>query len=189
MAKINTDISICAAALQLIGADEITSFYDETREARLCASLYDTLKQDTLQSHPWGFSVRQEQLNQLVKTPLYGFSYAYSLPTDFLRLIGKDNPSYKHQLFENRLYTNLETVYAKIQYDVSERYFPSYFVLLLQFKLAGMLASAVLEDENKTDKFLVIAREQMIKARNIDSQNNSNLHINSNAFNLTNVRF
>ena len=184
-----TDISICAAALQIIGAEEITSFLDETREARTCALLYPTIKQDLLQSGNWRFSIRQEELSRLVATPLFGFSYAYSLPSDFLRLIGKQNPTSRHQIFENKLFTDLTPVYASLQYDVDEQYFPSYFTLALQLKLAALLAAALLEDENKADKMESLARTQLIKAKNIDSQNNTASTIPNGAYNLTSVRF
>jgi len=189
MAISTTDISICAAALQLVGAEEITSFRDETREARICASLYSTLKADLLQSHTWRFSIRQEELNRLVATPLFGFGYAYSLPADFLRLIGKSNPTSKHQIFENKIYTNLTPLYANIQYDVEEQYFPAYFRKLMFLELAAMLSVALLEDESKAKNFLGVAKTQMIKARNIDSNNNTASVIPAGAFNLTNVRY
>ena len=182
------DIAICSAALHLIGAEEIGSFTDETREARLCASIYSTLRQNLLQKHNWRFSVRQEQLNRLDAVPLFGFAYAYSLPTDFLRLVGKVNPSYPHQIFGNKLYTSLDTVYATMQVDTDAQYYPAYFTHLFQLELAALLASALLEDENKTDKFMAFAQRQMIVARNIDSQNNTASVIPSSAFTLTNVR-
>jgi len=189
MAVTTTDISICAAALQLIGAEEIESFLDETREARICASIYPTVKKDMLQSSAWRFSIRQEELNRLTTTPLFDFSYAYSLPSDFLRLVGKQNPTSKHQIYENKLYTDLTPVYASLQYDVDEQYFPAYFTRLMQLEMAAMLAAALLEDENKADKFGAFAKTQMIKARNIDSQNNTSSTIPAGAFNLTNVRY
>lgn len=189
MAATITDIKICSAALQLVGAEEINSFLDETREARICASLYSTVKLDLLQSHTWRFSIRQEELNRLVATPLYGYSYAYSLPADFLRLIGKNNPTSRHQIFENKVYTDLTPVYASIQYDVDEQYFPAYFEKLMFLELASMLSVALLEDEGKAGDFSAMARNQMIKARNIDSQNNTSSVIPAGAFNLTNVRY
>lgn len=189
MGTITTDISICAAALQLVGAEEITSFQDETREARICASIYPTIKADLLQSHTWRFSIRQEELSRLVSTPLFGYNYAYALPSDFLRLVGKNNPTSKHQLFENKVYTDLTPVYASIQYDVDAQYFPAYFEKLMFLELASMLAVSLLEDEGKAKDFSSMARTQMVKARNIDSQNNSSSTIPAGAFNLTNVRY
>jgi hypothetical protein len=189
MAVTITDIKICAAALQLAGAEEITSFEDETREARICASLYPTIKADLLQSHTWRFSIRQEELNRLASTPLFGFSNAYSLPADFLRLIGKSNPTSKHQLFENKVYTDLTPVYASIQYNVNERFFPAYFEKLIILEMAVMLSTSLLEDVDKSRNYATLAKNQMVKARNIDSQNNTASIIPNGAFNLTNVRY
>lgn len=185
----DADIKICAASLQLIGAEEIGSFDDETREARTCASIYPTLKENVLQKNTWRFSVRQEQLNRLVATPLFGFAYAYQLPSDFLRFVGKDNPSVKHQLFENKVYTDLTTLYANIQYSVDAQYFPAYFKHLLQLDLAALLAAALLEDENKADKFSGFAQRQLLIAKNIDSQNNTSSTIPESAFKLTVARY
>lgn len=184
-----TDISICSAALQLVGADEITSFIDETREARVCASIYPTWKKDMVQAHTWRFSIRKEELNRLAATPLFGYKYAYALPSDFLRLIGKQNPTSRHQIFENKVLTDLTPVYANIQYDVAEQYFPAYFVKLMQLELAGMLAAALLEDDDKAAKYAGLARTQLVRARNVDSQNNTATAIPAGAFNLTNVRY
>lgn len=185
----SADIDICAAALQLIGAEEIGSFEDETREARTCAKIYPTLRKNLLQKNTWRFSIRQEQLNRLVATPLFGYAYAYSLPSDFLRLVGKNNPSVKHQIFENKIYTDLTSLYANIQYDVDAQYYPAYFTHLFQLELASLLAGALLEDENKTDKYMAFAQRQLIVARNIDAQNNTSSTIPASAFNLTNARY
>lgn len=186
---VTSDISICNAALQMIGADGITSLtLDETRENRICNSIYFTIKQDVLQSSNWRFSIRQEKLNRLVSNPLFGFKYAYSLPADFLRLIGKDNPNIKHQIFENKVYTDLESVQANIQYDVNARYFPAYFVRLLELELAAVLSISLLEDENKADIFAKFARTQKIKATNIDSRNNTANYIPESKYSLTQIR-
>lgn len=186
---VTSDISICNAALQMVGADGITSLtLDETRENRICNSLYFTVKQDVLQSANWRFSVRQEQLNRLISVPLFGFKYAYSLPADFLRLIGKDNPNTKHQIFENKLYTDLESVNANIQYDVNAQYFPAYFTRLLELEMATVLSISLLEDESKADIFAKFARTQKIKATNIDSRNNTASYLSESKYSLTQIR-
>lgn len=184
----DADIKICSRALQLIGADEITSFEDETREARLCAQWYSTLKKATLQKHYWRFSIRQEKLNKLVSTPLYDFNFAYQLPTDFLRFVGKQNPSIQHQFFENKIYTNVDPLWITMQYDVGAQYFPAYFEYLLALELAKILAFGLLEDDSKSSNLEVLARNQLVSARTIDSQNNTTTVLSQENFSLTNVR-
>jgi hypothetical protein len=184
----DADINVCSKALQLIGADEITSFDDETREARLCAKWYPTLKRSTLQKHYWRFSIRQEQLSKLSSTPLYGYAFAYQIPTDFLRFVGKQNPSINHQIFENKLYTDADPLYISMQYEVNAQYFPAYFEYLLALETAKVLAFGLLEDDSKTTNLESLIRAQLIQARAIDSQNNSASIIPQELLSLTSIR-
>lgn len=101
----STPLSLCSAALLLIGADEISSFEDGNRAAKLCANLYPRTRDELLQSYPWRFATVQESLAKLVTPPLFGFRYAYQLPAACLRVLGLENGADFH-LFEGRLYTN-----------------------------------------------------------------------------------
>jgi hypothetical protein len=101
-----TDIEICSQALTLLGADEITSFKDETREAKLCKIIYELTVKSCLADRNWTFAQNQTQLNKLSQTPLFGYSAAFQLPSDYLRLFGKANPGLPHEIKENYLYCN-----------------------------------------------------------------------------------
>lgn len=185
----DADINICTAALHLVGAEGITAFSDETREASLSSTLYPMVKQNTLQKHSWRFAIRQEQLALINGAPLFGFTKAYQLPADFLRFVGKDNPTIKHQIFENKVYTDLETLYASILYDIDAQYFPSYFKYLLTLEMAKAYAFGLLEDESKADKLEALARNQLILSKSVDSQNNTTSVLPEQMFSLTNVRY
>lgn len=182
------DIKICSNALQVLGADPINSFEDETREAQVCSSIYPLIKRNTLQKHYWRFSIRQEQLGQLSATPLYGYAKAYQLPADYLRFVGKQNPSIEHQVYENKIYTDADPLFVSIQYEVSAQYFPSYFEYLLQLELMKDLALGLMEDESKEQRLAAKAREQLIIARTIDSQNGTVNVIPQELFTLTTAR-
>lgn len=182
------DIKICASGLQLVGADEITSFDDETRESRICATNYAMIKRNCLQKHPWRFSIRQQQLSKLVEKPIFDFNNAYQLPTDFLRFIGKQNPDIEHQVFENKIYTNADPLFIAMQYDVAAQYFPAYFQYYLVLELSGFFATSLLEDEGKQQTMAALAKNQLIFAKSIDSQNGTVSVIPEELFSLTNSR-
>ena len=55
--------------------------------------------------------------------------------------------------------------------------------------MAVMLSTSLLEDVDKSRNYATLAKNQMVKARNIDSQNNTAIIIPNGAFNLTNVRY
>lgn len=183
------DVQICSSALLMVGADEIESFTEQSREAKLCSAIYQTIKDDILASHNWRFSVRQIKLSKSNKKPLFGFSNAFTLPSDFLRLVGKDNPAEKHQIFGDLLHCNLEEVMINYQYAPDSNDYPSYFIRLLEMELAKILSVSLLEDENKAIIFSDLVKTQMLKAKNIDSQNYSNKAIGDSKFNLFAVRY
>jgi hypothetical protein len=92
----------------MIGVDEISSFDDETREAKLCTNLYPTTRDSLLQQHPWRFSLGQASLARLVDTPLYGYDYAYQLPAGFLRVTLKQSEAIF--LFMRTLFTLINRI-------------------------------------------------------------------------------
>lgn len=85
-----TSTSICNIALTRIGAKEITSVEnDANREAVICRRLFHVARRTVLASHHWNGAKRSVQLTQIAAatvTPIF-WSYAYTLPTDFIRVI------------------------------------------------------------------------------------------------------
>lgn len=183
-----TDISICTNALYMIGADEINSFTDETREARLCAALYETTKDEIIQSHPWVFTKQQIDLAQTTNTPVMDFKYEYQIPVGTLRVFYKDTLRNDYEIFQDKLFTDDAAVTIVRQLDPGEENYPAYFVRLLEFAMAEVLAAALSQDETTSQLFMRKKNEQMRKARGIDSQNQPNRRFNESQLRLTAVR-
>lgn len=179
-----TDVSICSNALTLIGVDGISSFLDETREAAVAKSAYSVNKKTLLQVAEWRFSVRQEKLSLLEQQPLYDFEYAYQLPSDFLRFVGKQDNTTRHQIFQDKVYTNLKPVLASFQYDIPEKFLPAYFITAFQYKLASLFSLSLKDDTQNAQAFDGLYQEALRTAKFIDSQNNTNSFIPSNSFSL-----
>ena len=58
MASGDTNITICNQALNLLGADTISSFTDTTNDAAtVCNNIYETVKKQTLSMYPWSFAL------------------------------------------------------------------------------------------------------------------------------------
>jgi hypothetical protein len=166
-----TDVDICTTALLLIGADEINSFSDATREAKLCKAMYATTKDGLLQSHPWRFAVNQVELNKLAETPLFNFSAAFQLPADYLRLINRNPAALEYKIFEDKIYCNASELKITYAFSPPEHKMPAYFVRALEFDLARLLSVAVLEDTDKAAIYDRMLEEQLRRAKLIDSQN------------------
>jgi hypothetical protein len=75
-----------------------------------------------------------------------------------------------------------------MQYDVGAQYFPAYFEYLLALEMAKILAFGLLEDDSKASNLEALARNQLVSARTIDSQNNTTTVLSQENFSLTNVR-
>lgn len=82
-----SDVGICNAALQKLGADRIASLAENSRNARSCAAAYERLRQAELRAHPWSFAISREQLAADATAPAFGRARAFPLPSDFLRLL------------------------------------------------------------------------------------------------------
>lgn len=73
-------VSICNAALDLLGADPITSLDDDTKAARLCNRNYARVRDAVLRAYPWNCAITRASLAALSTTPAYEYALQYALP-------------------------------------------------------------------------------------------------------------
>ena len=81
-----SQVEICNRALIKLGAGQITSITDNNKQARLLAALWDTIRKTELTKRFWNFALQRTSLPALSTTPAWGFTNAYQLPVDFLKL-------------------------------------------------------------------------------------------------------
>ena len=183
-----TDVSICSNGLFMIGADEINSFEDETREARICAALYPTTRDELLQSHPWSFTFQQIVLARTVDTPLEDYKYEYQIPPGTLRIVRKNELRNDYRIYQDKLFSDAPAVTIIRQVDPGEASYPAHFVRLLEYGMAEVLGASISQDETITRLFANRKNEQMRKSRGIDSQNSPNRKFDASQLRLTAVR-
>lgn len=75
-------VDLCNRALDLLGAANITSLTENSKEARLCNGNFDDVRDAVLRSHPWNIAITRKALPSDSDTPAFGFSFQFSLPTD-----------------------------------------------------------------------------------------------------------
>jgi hypothetical protein len=75
-------VDICNEAMDLLGADTITSLTENSKEARLCNRRFDTVRDTVLRSHNWNCAISRAALAQDATAPSFGFTYQYTLPTN-----------------------------------------------------------------------------------------------------------
>lgn len=79
-------IQIANRALTKLGAARIISLDDDNKQARAVKSCFEDLRDDELRSNRWSFAMKRTSLAADAEAPAYGYTSAYTLPADFLRL-------------------------------------------------------------------------------------------------------
>ena len=101
-----TKIDLVSAALVLIGDTPINSLIGNSRSQQVANTLYDSIVNNELTKHRWGFARSKAQLSLTTDTPIdQEWQSIYQLPSDILFLI-KLYPSVNYQIYGSKVYTN-----------------------------------------------------------------------------------
>ena len=79
-------VSICNQALGWLGAKRITSFEDNSNEARLCADNYPTLRDALLEERAWTFADASLVLEAPIPSDWNNGDLKFLLPKDIIRV-------------------------------------------------------------------------------------------------------
>lgn len=91
-----SQVEIVNVALTLLGMlEEIISIDDNSTTARTAKKYWNTARRKILEESRWNFAIQRTQLPALSASPIYGYSYQFQLPTDYIKLIEIDGePAY-----------------------------------------------------------------------------------------------
>lgn len=81
-----TKVDLVNIAFARLGAPSITSLSDSTDGARLASTVVDQAIEEVLCEGAWTSAVKRAVLSSTT-APTYGYTHAFSLPADFLRII------------------------------------------------------------------------------------------------------
>lgn len=169
-------LSFCNQALIRLGADQITSFSEETAEAEVSLGLYETTLRYLLSAYPWSFATGYKSLGQLKERPLADFDYAYQLPTDFLRALSIGEQSQKnshggqYRIRGRAIYTNQSSCLLRYIFRPQEEALPAFFGEALIMRLATAFSLPLTESVTKADLLVKQAQSSYEQAKLIDAQ-------------------
>lgn len=166
-----TETDLLNDALSQIGEVSIGSINDGTVNAYYCKALYPALLDSILRSHHWNFALTRVSLAADVTGPVYEYAYAYTLPSDLLKLVAYAGANTSttitwteggvraypmpYKVEGRKLYSNEGTVY--IQY-IARKSNPSdwdaLFYQVVSTWLASKLAMAITKDARKSSTLL-----------------------------------
>lgn len=84
-----SQVEIVNRALNLLGANRITSMSDDTLEAELASSMYNQSLKSILSECRWSFATKRINLTRTTEEPAWqndGMKYCFQLPADVIRI-------------------------------------------------------------------------------------------------------
>ena len=185
-----TKIDIASTALVMVGANPISSFTDNSTEALITNTLYEEVVESTLSECSWRFAMGQKQLSLLADAPTSRYEYAYQMPANpavitIVAVTNNDHPI-PYSRYEDKIYLNgygsNSKVYMDYVFRQDESLFPTYFRLALIYRLASAFGGSLGRDAAMINSYETKAERQMIKARNIASQETTSKKLNTTRF-------
>jgi len=116
-----TVVDCCNSALQRVGATTITSLSDNSPEARACSVAYESNRRDELRKHPWNFAIKRAVLAPDTTAPAFDYTYAFTFPSDCVRLLRPATPGLDWQIEGGKILTNdSDTLYIRYVADITD---------------------------------------------------------------------
>ena len=188
----SSPVDVCSRALILIGAEPITSFDDGNNEALIASNMYEDIARSSLVNTRWRFATNQAVLNRLTDAPTGRFDAAYQLPSGWLmtHTVTVNDTPIEYQTYGTKLFCN-ETSSAELvldfTYRADEQNWPSYFTVAVEYELASVFAVGLARDQSLAQLMSQQASIAMVKARNLDAQQQTTRKLTTTRF-ITNRR-
>ena len=185
-------VDVCSRALILVGAEPITSFDDGNNEALIASNMYEDVARASLLNTRWRFSTNQAVLNRLSDAPTGRFDAAYQLPSGWLmtQVVTVNDTPIEYQTYGDKLFCNeaaSSELVLDFTYRANEQGWPSYFTIAVEYELASVFAVSLARDQSLAQLMTQQAATSMIKARNLDAQQQTTRKLSTNRF-ITNRR-
>ena len=169
-------VDICNGALNQLGASTILSLTEDSKNARLCNSRYTQVRDALFRTHPWNCLQARLELAASTDSPAWGFTYAYTLPANCLRLLRVLDYDSNYKVEGRKILSNASTM--KILY-ISRVTDPNEYDELLRETLSAALGADIayaVTSNNTTSQNMILSYQEKLKdARFVDSTEGQNV--------------
>lgn len=163
-------IEICSNALLQLGSQPITSFEDGTDNSLLCSNLWEQTRDGVLRAHPWNCATKRVSLAPSATGPVYGFSFAFDLPGDVLRVLEADTID-EYKIEGRKILANENPLLIKYLFKNTEvASYDSLLVETLTWAMMAVLAYPIVKSTTKSTEINNIYLLRLRQARAIDGQ-------------------
>lgn len=171
-------VGIANIALRMIGGDTITSFTQGSNNANAVQDLYDELRLQML-SYPWNFAATRVKLARSATEPVFEFTYAYVLPSDWIYTVSvHDNDAGVGRVFykeeqvgdQNVLLASSEDIYLRYTKDDEDvNHMSSEFRRALSLGLARDMAIVVPNSNTLQTNLSAQFNKALARAKSVDA--------------------
>jgi len=169
-------VGICNGALNQLGATTILSLTEDSKNARLCNSRFTQVRDALFRTHPWNCLQKRIQIAADSTAPAWGFSFAYTLPADCLRLLKILDYDSNYKVEGRKILSNTSSM--KILY-ISRVTDPNEYDELLRETLSASLSAdiafAVTSNNTTSQNMYQLYQEKLKDARFVDSTEGQNV--------------
>ena len=169
-------VEICNGSLNQLGATTILSLTEDSKNARLCNSRFTQVRDAVFRSHPWNCLQKRVELAADTTAPAWGFSYAYTLPADCLRLLKILDYDSNYKVEGRKILSNTSSM--KILY-IGRITDPNEYDELLRETLSASLAAdiafAVTSNNTTATNMYNLFQDKLKDARFVDSTEGQNI--------------
>ena len=137
-----SQVEIANLALSSLGASEISSLTEATKEAEYVSTFWDQALREVLQDHTWDFAKKWASLAEDSSYTMVDdeWDYAYQIPTDFIRPV-RDDEGNKWERRREHILTNASPFNMEYIQDMNdESKYPTYFIVALYSRLRAFLS-------------------------------------------------
>ena len=169
-------VEICNGSLNQLGATTILSLTEDSKNARLCNQRYSQVRDAVFRSHPWNCLQKRVELAADTDAPAWGFSFAYTLPADCLRLLRILDYDSNYKVEGRKILSNTSSM--KILYigritDPNE--YDESLRETLSAALGADIAFAVTSNNQTATNMYNLFQDKLKDARFVDSTEGQNL--------------
>lgn len=172
-----SEVSICNLALQKLGVGRqgrIVSLSQDSANARAMNNCYVMVRDAELRKRAWNFARKLDQLAASTTSPAFGLSYAYALPSDFIRLVPPNDRALDWRIRGRYIHTDysapLEIEYIYRVTDPNQM--DALFQEALACKLAWQACEEVTQSNTKKADVMNEYKQAIADARQVNAFEN-----------------
>ena len=166
----SSEVSIANIAMTLLGQQTIISLTDDSNRANLANARFADVRDAVLRTHLWNCATKRAALSASATAPAWGYSTAYPLPVDFLRLASLSELGIDYRIEGRQLLTDASTINILYIYRVEDvSVWDELLKQAVAARLAAELALPITGSDSTATLMWQLYEAKMNEAKYIDS--------------------